>query len=60
MNYRIKDEGKYIGKHVALRSFEERTVIVYGNDNDSVLKKAKELCENPIILYIPDRRGSNR
>ncbi len=56
----INNAAKYIGKHVAIESFEKKDVIVYGDNADTVREKAKETCDNPIILYIPDRRDSKR
>jgi hypothetical protein len=49
----ISEEG-YEGKHVALRSMSDRTVIASGNDPDTVMKEAREQgVDNPVIFFVP-------
>ena len=50
MAIRLRNEKKYSGKYVALKSFEDDTVISSGDHINEVYKKAaKKGYKNPVI-----------
>ena len=52
-NTLIKDE-RYSGRFVALKSFDDKTVIADGKDPREVLEKSvKKGYKNPVILFVP-------
>lgn len=49
----IKDR-KYNGRYVAIKDFNDNTVIADGKDPKEAYDKAiKTGCENPVILFVP-------
>ena len=54
-NTLVKDE-KLSGKFVALKEFDDKTVIADGKDPSEVLEKAiQKGYKNPVILFVPIR-----
>ena len=54
-NTLIKDE-KFNGRFVALKSFDDKTVIVDGKSPSEVLEKATQKGHmDPVILFVPLR-----
>ena len=54
MSIRLRNEKKYSGKYVALKSFTDDTVISSGDRIQEVYKKAeKKRYRNPVIAHIP-------
>ena len=47
---------KFNGRYVAMRSFEDNTIVGVGDDPDSALKEAEAKgSRNPVLLYIPEQ-----
>lgn len=52
-NSLVKDE-KYGGRFVALKSFDDKTIIVDGKDPKETLEKAAQKgFKTPVIFYVP-------
>ena len=53
---RLRNEKKYSGKYVALKSFADDTVISSGDRIQEVYKKAeKKGYKNPVIVHVPEK-----
>jgi len=47
---------KFNGRYVAMKSFEDNTIVGVGDDPDSALKEAEAKgIRNPVLLYIPEQ-----
>ena len=47
---------KYNGRYVAMKSFDDKTIIGVGDDPDEALKDAEAKgFKNPVLLYIPEK-----
>lgn len=47
---------EYNGRYVAMRSFDDNTVVGVGDDPGEALKDAGDKgVENPVLLYIPEK-----
>lgn len=47
---------KFNGRYVAMKSFEDHTVVGVGDDPDAALQDARTHGhENPVLLYIPEK-----
>jgi hypothetical protein len=47
---------EFNGRYVAMRSFEDNTIVGVGDDPDSALKEAEAKgIRNPVLLYIPEQ-----
>ena len=56
MAVQIVKEKKYSGQYVAVKSFEDDTVISSGDHVQEVYKKAaKKGYEDPVIVYVPKK-----
>lgn len=54
-NIIVKDE-KYNGRYVALKDFNDSTVISYGKDPKEAFENAvKKGVPEPVILYMPNK-----
>lgn len=51
---------KYINKYVAIKFADKVEIVAYGSDQEKVIEKAKKYCDNPMVLYIPDKKYSRR
>jgi hypothetical protein len=52
----VRNQGKYSGKYVAMRSFKNKKVIASGTDPLRVYGRAKKLgAKEPVILYVPQK-----
>jgi hypothetical protein len=47
---------EFNGRYVAMKSFEDNTIVGVGDDPDSALKEAEAKgIRNPVLLYIPEQ-----
>lgn len=47
---------KYNGRYVAMKSFDDSTIVGVGDDPETALKDAKSKGYNdPVFLYIPEK-----
>ncbi len=47
---------RYNGRYVAMKSFEDHTVVGVGDEPDAALQNARaQGYENPVLLYIPEK-----
>ncbi len=47
---------KYNGRYVAMKSFDDHTIIGVGDDPETAIKDAKlKGCKEPVLLYIPEK-----
>ena len=47
---------RYNGRYVAMKSFEDHTVVGSGEDPQTALKEAAEKgIKDPVIVYIPEK-----
>jgi len=47
---------EFNGRYVAMRSFDDHTIVGAGDDPDSALKEAEAKgIRNPVLLYIPEQ-----
>jgi len=47
---------EFNGRYVAMKSFEDNTVVGVGDDPEKALNEAAEKgFKNPVLLYIPER-----
>ena len=47
---------KYIGKYVAMKDFDNRTVVGYGNNPTEALKSAaRKGYKAPVIVFVPEK-----
>ena len=47
---------KYNGRYVAMKSFEDHTIVGVGDEPDAALQDARAHGhENPVLLYIPEK-----
>ena len=47
---------EYNGRYVAMKSFDDNTIVGVGDDPEKALKEAeKKGFENPVLLYIPEK-----
>lgn len=45
---------KYEGKYIALKSFEDKMVVAYGNKPQKVMQAALDTgAKRPVIVYVP-------
>jgi len=52
----LLDTEKYNGRYVALKSFEDHTVVGVGDDPESALNDARAKgFDSPILLYVPEK-----
>lgn len=52
----VKNSNKYIGKYVALQSFNHRDVVASGKDPLDVVARAEAKgFKSPVIVYIPQK-----
>lgn len=56
MEHILIREKKYNGRYVAIKDFDDTTVISDGKDPKKVYDRAiKEGCPNPVILFVPTK-----
>ncbi len=49
---------KYNGRYVALKSFEDNTVVGVGDDPESALNDARAKgFDAPVLLYVPEKEA---
>lgn len=47
---------KYNGRYVAMKSFNDNTIVGSGEDPESALKEAAEKgFKDPVLIYIPEK-----
>ncbi len=47
---------EYNGRYVAMKSFDDHTIVGVGDDPESALKNAKSKgYKEPVLLYIPEK-----
>jgi hypothetical protein len=47
---------KYNGRYVAMKSFDDHTVVGVGDDPETAIKDATSKgYKNPVLLYIPEK-----
>ena len=47
---------KYNGRYVAMKSFDDYTIVGVGDDPEAALKDAKSKgCKEPVLLYVPEK-----
>ena len=52
----IVNNRKYIGKYVAMESFNKRTIVASGKDPIDVMKKAEQKgFADPLIIFVPPK-----
>lgn len=52
-NTLLKDK-KFNGRYVALKNFNEKTIIADGKDlNEVYFKAAQKGCDEPVVLFVP-------
>ena len=51
---------KYLGKYVAMQSFNKKKVIASGKDPDGVIERAKRKgFVSPVVFFVPNRDTLN-
>ena len=54
---RLVDEKKYEGKYVALRSFDDKTILAFGRDPKKVMGSALGTgAKEPVLVYVPKEK----
>ena len=47
---------EFSGRYVAMKSFEDNTIVGVGDDPDRALKEAEARgFNNPVLLYVPEK-----
>lgn len=47
---------KYNGQYVAMKSFDDHTIVGFGKDPETALKKAASKgVKDPVLLYVPEK-----
>lgn len=55
-NILLKNSEQYIGKYVALDSYEDTAIVCFGSDPAIVFNRAiNKGVKNPIIFFVPER-----
>ncbi len=53
----VKDEAKYGGQYVTVKSFSSKLVVTHGKDAKDVFARAKKKgIEEPVLIYVPDKK----
>lgn len=56
MEQTLLQTDKYNGQYVAMKSFEDYTIVGVGDGPDDALRDARSHgYENPVLLYIPEK-----
>jgi len=52
----LVNSDQYNGRYVAMRSFDDHTIIGVGEDPETAIKEAlSKGFDNPVLLYIPEK-----
>ena len=52
----LVNSDQYNGRYVAMKSFDDHTVIGVGEDPETAIKEAlSKGFDNPVLLYIPEK-----
>ena len=52
----LVNSDRYNGRYVAMKSFDDHTVIGVGEDPETAIKEAlSKGFDNPVLLYIPEK-----
>ena len=52
----LVNTNEYNGRYVAMKSFEDHTIVGVGDDPETVLKEALSKGYNdPVLLYVPEK-----
>ena len=47
---------EFNGRYVAMKSFEDNTIVGVGDDPENALKEAERKgVKNPVLLYVPEK-----
>ncbi|MFH1480373.1 MAG: DUF5678 domain-containing protein [Pseudomonadota bacterium] len=47
---------KFNGRYVAMKSFDDNTIVGVGDEPEKALKDAESKgCKNPVLLYVPEK-----
>ena len=52
----LVNTNEYDGRYVAMKSFDDRTVVGVGDDPEAAIKDAlRKGYEDPVIIYVPEK-----
>lgn len=47
---------EFNGRYVAMKSFDDNTIVGVGDEPEKALKEAESKgCKNPVLLYVPEK-----